>query len=274
MRISVLIENTKPQESDLIAEHGLSLFIETENHNIISDTGASGAISENAEAMGIDLKKADIIVLSHGHYDHTGGMMRLSEINDNAKIFLSQNASKDFYNSVSEHHIGIDKNILTLKNLELINTDFFEIDDNLAIFSKITGRKYFPEGNRTLKVIDSNGNISDDDFSHEQCLVIRENGKYFLISGCAHNGIVNIIDRFHEIYNTYPDVVVSGFHMMKKDGYSEKDFENVRETAEILKDLPTVFYTGHCTGDEPFEILKEIMKEKIRRIYTGFQIEL
>ena len=66
-----------------------------------------------------------------------------------------------------------------------------------------------------------------------------------------------------------PDVVVSGFHMMKKQGYTEEDYEMIRKTAQDLKNLPIRFFTGHCTGEIPYQIMKEILGERIQYIHSG-----
>ena len=88
MRIVTLVENTARRQ-DLTAEHGLSLYIETENHKILFDAGQSEAFAENAKKLGVDLTQTDLAVLSHGHYDHGGGLAKFLEANDHAPIFLS-----------------------------------------------------------------------------------------------------------------------------------------------------------------------------------------
>ena len=97
-------------------------------------------------------------------------------------------------------------------------------------------------------------------------LVIKyEQNKYILISGCAHNGILNILDSFREIYGTDPSIVVSGFHMIQPE-YTEDDLQEIRETAVELSKMDAVFYSGHCTGEIPYRLLKEIMGEKLKAI--------
>ena len=97
MKIVTLIENTACCEA-FSCEHGLSLYIETEHHKILFDAGQTGAFADNAQKLGIDLAAVDIAVLSHGHYDHSGGMERFLEINQKAKIYVNQNAVKPHYN--------------------------------------------------------------------------------------------------------------------------------------------------------------------------------
>lgn len=112
-----------------------------------------------------------------------------------------------------------------------------------------------------------------DEFAHEQCLVIEQEGKRILLSGCAHNGILNILDRYREIYGNEPDVVNSGFHMMQKE-YTESDWETIWATARELCKYQTVFYTGHCTGTEAYDVMKEIMGEQLHPIHSGEELSL
>ena len=123
-----------------------------------------------------------------------------------------------------------------------------------------------------------------DEFDHEQYLVITEEKtdkasgepiiKKVLISGCAHNGILNILEHYHSLYGAYPNVAISGFHMKKKNGYTDEDITTIKETAMRLSKLPTKFYTGHCTGEEPYEMMKEIMGEQLEYVYSGSVIEI
>ena len=98
MNLTVLLENTACRD-ELVAEHGLSLYIEAGGKRILFDTGASPAFADNAEKLGIDLSQVDLCILSHGHYDHGGGIRRFLEINDHAPVYVSRHAFGDYYNA-------------------------------------------------------------------------------------------------------------------------------------------------------------------------------
>lgn len=89
------------------------------------------------------------------------------------------------------------------------------------------------------------------------------------MSGCAHNGILNILDRYYEIFGACPDVVISGFHMMKKSDYTEEEVDNIRQIAYELLKTKALFYTGHCTGQKAFDVMKEIMGEQLQSFHSG-----
>ena len=265
MRIVTLVENTCGHEG-CIAEHGLSLYIETKKHKLLLDTGQTDAIVKNAEALKIDLSAVDTVILSHGHYDHSGGILPFSEINHTAQIILQRSAAEPHFNG--DCYIGIDTDILKLPNVRLIDGDM-DFDDELFLFSGITGRRCYPQGNKKLSRME-NGIQVPDDFAHEQCLVIKQNGKRWLLSGCAHNGILNIIDRYKELFDSHPDYVITGFHMMKKDSeHTEAEKTVIIQTAQELSQLDTVFYSGHCTGIPAFELMKEIMGDKLIALHSG-----
>lgn len=265
MKISILLENSALCDR-FECDHGLSVYVETEKHKILVDLGPNEKTLFNAEKMGIDLKAVDTVFLSHGHYDHSGGIMPFCGINNSAPVYMRSNAAGDYYHD--ERYIGIDKAIVALPQVKFVEGDTV-IDGELSLFTGITGRRYWPESNRVLSV-KVGEDLVQDEFTHEQCVVV-DSGKKLLVSGCAHNGILNILDRYKEIYGGYPDAVISGFHMMKQTDYTPEEINTVEDTARELSKLDTVFYTGHCTGDKAFRIMNGIMKDNLRKISSGLE---
>lgn len=265
MKITVLLENTCGREG-CTAKHGLSFYIETETHRLLMDTGPDDTLLDNAQVLGIDLQKIEMVIISHGHYDHAGGVLPFAKVNPQVEIIMQESAVLPHYNG--SRYIGIDPEIANLSQLKLISGNK-RIDDELFLFSGVTGRRDFPAGNLTMRTV-RDGRSIPDDFSHEQHLVISCAGRQILLSGCAHSGILNILDRYKEIFGNLPDVVMSGFHMMKPgEPYTEEDISIIENTAKELAKTDTVFYTGHCTSRPAFEIMQKIMGEQIKEINTG-----
>ena len=272
MKIINLIENI-PGKTECLFEHGLSCYIETKGHKILVDCGQTAAFMKNAKMLSVDLKKVDALFLSHGHYDHSGGILPFSEENVHAPIYMQKSAVLSYYHKTpeEERYIGIDPLIKELSQVKLIEGDCV-LDEELALFSGVTERVLWPKGNLELKKKVGEDFVQDT-FDHEQYLVITEGNKKVLFSGCAHNGILNILKHYHDLYGTYPDAVVSGFHMKKKEYMSEDD-ELIKETAKQLVQMPTQFYTGHCTGEYAFELMKEIMGDQLIYMHSGDGIDI
>ena len=258
MKITALTENTTFLEN-INTEHGLSLFIETDKHKILFDTGQTSLFAENAEKLGIDLATADLCFISHGHYDHTGGLRKFLEINSTAPIYINKFAFEPHFNG-TERYIGMDTSLKDNSRLKFVG-DYLKIDEELEIFSFNSESRPYPTDTYGLNMIE-NGNILPDDFRHEHYLLIKENGKNILISGCSHKGILNIVEW------TKPDILIGGFHF--KDLDPNGDGKTVLEkSAEILNSFNTKYYTCHCTGTEQFEFLKKIMSDKVEYLSCG-----
>lgn len=268
MKIINLIENT-PGIPHCGYEHGLSFYIETKNHKLLIDSGATDLFLHNAKILDIDLTKVDTMILSHGHYDHGGGIPAFSRINPDAHIYMKDSCREDYYHLKPDgaKYIGIDKSILKQKQCILVHGDL-EIDDELFLFTDVLPRRYPAKGNLVLKKKVS-GEYIQDTFCHEQSLVITHKTQRILLSGCAHSGILNILDRYMEIFHSEPDMVISGFHMMQEEPYSKEEAENIRQIARHLAKMDTIFCTGHCTGMAAFEIMEEIMGKQLRLIHSG-----
>ena len=142
-----------------------------------------------------------------------------------------------------------------------------------CIYTYIDTHNYNDLRNRELKqkVKDEYGIVSyiQDEFEHEQYLVVSCEGKMILLSGCAHNGMLNILDEYAKVVGGQPDMVISGFHMMKKQGFTAEDVAVIKETAQELSKTSTKFYTCHCTGVDAYDMMKEIMREQVDFIHSG-----
>lgn len=263
MKITVLAENTATDQR-FTAEHGLSLYIETQAHRILFDAGQTEAFARNAELLGLDPADADVAVLSHGHYDHGGGLAEFLRINTCANIYLNNHAFGMHYNG-SEKYIGLDPSIKDSGRL-IFTGDRHEIDEWLTLFSCNDRVRKYKNDCFGLSVM-RDGKLTPDDFLHEQYLLMHENGKKVLISGCSHKGILNIMDWFR------PDVLVGGFHFMKLDPENDGAEALKRMAAELLK-YDAKYYTCHCTGVAQYNLLKSIMGDKLEYISTGNIIDI
>ena len=275
MRITALVENTSCRP-ECEPAHGLSLWIETEKHCLMLDAGPSDLLCRNAQTLGIDLHQAEMLVLSHGHYDHSDGIPAFASLNTSAPVYLRRTAVLSYYSGVLEdgtrRYIGVDPAVLSLPQLKLTDGET-EIGEGLRLFGDISGRRMWPESNLRL-FRELNGSFMQDSFDHEQCLTVTENDRTILLSGCAHNGILNILDRYRQLHGSAPYAAVSGFHMKKTGGYTAVEEETIRATARELLKWPTLFYTCHCTGLPAYDMMKEIMGDQLQYLSCGQTIQL
>lgn len=244
MKITCLVENTTYNEN-FKCEHGLSLYIETENAKILFDMGQTDLFYQNALKLGINLADVDFAILSHGHYDHGGGLEKFLEINNTAPVYINRFAFEPHFNG-TEKYIGLDISLKDNRHLVFVD-DKSEIDKNCSLFScnDRERKHYLGSFGLNMKIGDE---LAPDDFRHEQYLLIEENSKKILISGCSHKGIMDITEWFE------PDVLVGGFHFSKIESVEE-----LHKYADILNNYDTEFYTCHCTGTVQYEHMKKTM---------------
>lgn len=254
MKISVLMENTALP--GIRAEHGLSLLIETGGHQILFDMGQSGGFAYNARELGITLEDVDFAVLSHGHYDHGGGLGTFLELNDHAPVYVNCHAFEPHYHGAK--YIGLDPKLA--ENPRIIRTDGAR---ELAPGVILCTCPMAGENAQALSRME-NGELLPEDFRHEQYLLVREGGKVILFSGCAHRGVVNITRHFQ------PDVLVGGFHFKNLDPASPELTQATRDLAE----LPTRYCTCHCTGQPQFAVMKKILGDRLQYLAGGAVIEI
>lgn len=244
MKITSLLENTT-KSNDMLIEHGLSLYIETKEYKILFDMGQSDAFVKNAKTLGIDISKVDFAVLSHGHYDHGGGLATFLERNSKAKVYIHKDAFLPHYNGTGKY-IGLDT--LQEHNPRLIFTsNEHHIHQGISLYSCNSKIKKYNFGSFGLTEKIENQFVPDD-FRHEQYLLIKEDNKSILFSGCSHKGVLDIVDWFE------PDVLVGGFHFSKMELGRE-----LKGAALRLEKNNTKYYTCHCTGIDQFSYMKDYM---------------
>lgn len=241
MKIVSLLENTTNNPA-LQAEHGLSLYIETERYKILFDMGQTDAFAANAEKLHIHLADVDIAILSHGHYDHGGGLAEFLKINQKAAVYVQKDAFLPHYNG-TEKYIGL--NPALEKHPRIVFTDKdISLGNGLTLLSSRNHpiHRVFSSFGLTEK---TENRYIPDDFRHEQYLLMEENGQKILLSGCSHQGILNIMKWFS------PDVLIGGFHFSKMP----LDGELLRMVHD-LNAYETTYYTCHCTGETQFSFMK------------------
>lgn len=258
MKVTVLLENTAAR-GDMLVEHGLSLYIETGSRRLLFDMGQSGRFAENAGTLGVDLTAVELAVLSHGHYDHGGGLETFLDRNRTAPVYLSRYAFEPHYHG-ADRYIGLDTALRENGRLRFTG-DRTALGGGLTLYSCNQEARKRPVDSGGLQVLED-GVLRPEDFRHEQYLLAEENGKRVLFSGCSHKGILEIVRWFR------PDVLVGGFHFSRLplDG-------TLADRARELDGFPTEYHTCHCTGAEQFAFMRQYM-DRLHGLSCGQTIEI
>lgn len=293
MKITTLVENTCFDES-LKGEFGLSLLIETEKTKILFDMGQSDLFLQNAKKLSFDIEDLSFAVVSHAHYDHSGGLSFFTEKNSSAKIYLSSAANGFYYGSLAAkiplslpnflksalssskklcRYIGIDRDLLGSNRDRFTFVDsYLKIDEHVFLLGEIEQIYPLAKGNDVL-LEERNGRLIKDRFKHELAMVVKEEGGLVLFTGCGHNGLLNMLER---VRKTFPGQkikgVVGGFHLSLRPGKPAMagTYEEIAEIGRVLLDSGVQYViTGHCTGEEACEVLEEVLQDRFLPLTTG-----
>lgn len=268
MIVKVLVENTSVSE-EYGNVHGLCLYVETKGHRILFDLGPGKLLLENARKMGVALEGIDTVIISHGHYDHGGALGLFLQHNHRAKVYIHRKAFEGHFSKALGLYVGIGLDASLASHEQVVLTEGnLELDQELMTVTDVRGRELFPQSNQNLYAL-QDGKKQRDDFSHEQSLLIREGEHRVLLAGCAHCGIINILEKACRDQGERVTHVIGGFHIMR-----DKSPELVRELAQRLGGLDIRYYTCHCTGQENFALLREEMGEQIEYVPTGTVLQI
>jgi len=282
VRIVTLVENTKPEgREDLEAEHGLSLYVEHAGRRILFDAGASEAFCRNAERLGVSIPDVDVAVLSHHHYDHGGGLPCFLKTNRKARVYLRKCEEGDptvrsF--GLKRKYIGLDREMFHEYpgRFEFVERDT-EILPGVFILTDIGKRYPLPRGNRRL-FVERAGMRTRDAFEHEQMMVIQAEAGLVAFTGCAHRGVLNVVET---ATRQFPGVaiqaVLGGFHLVGLPPWHtmarrKREIEGIGR--EMLRYGIGRAYTGHCTGLKAYRMLADVMGERLEYLATGSEIVL
>jgi len=269
MKATVVVDNIG---TDTIhGEWGLCIYIEYEGKKILLDAGASGAFADNAKELGVNISDVDYGILSHAHYDHANGMIRFFDNNNKEKFYVRSGCGENCYKKVVffKKYIGIPRHILKDYSDRIIKADGdYVIDDGITLVPHKTEGldKVGLNENMFVRV---NRKYVPDSFEHEQSLVFDTQEGLVIFNSCSHGGADVIIK---EVADTFPDkkvlALIGGFHLFNKsESYVREFAKRVRDTG--IKHV----YTGHCTGNHSYGILKEELGDIVEQLKIGLVME-
>ena len=276
LKITTLIENNGNNDKKLKYEHGLSLYIEYDNKKILFDTGQTGDFIENANYLNKSLHDLNYLILSHGHYDHSGGVKRLlDKLNKNTNIIMGneyfypkykiiENNTMKFNGNSFNEDLLINKGFIINK----ISNDITYLNEKIIIFHNFNRFTNYEKRNEKF-FIKMQDEFIHDDFKDEIVIGIITKKGLVVIAGCSHIGIINILKTIKTRININIYAVIGGTHMI------EADNDRIHKTIKDLKGLHIDYIAvSHCTGEKATEEIKKVFKDKFIINNTGNVIKV
>ena len=276
LTITTLIENNPDNKGQLLYEHGVSFLIETDGKRILFDTGQSGDFVQNAKVLNKDLNTLDFVIISHGHYDHSGGFRKLLDTVEKVPtIMVGEEFFQPKYKCVSDgdyKYIGnsFDAEFLSKHKIpfkKIVGTMEY-LTDYLILFHHFLNRTDFEKRNRKFYIRENSSYIPDE-FKDEIALGIVTKKGLVVIVGCSHVGVVNILKTISERVDMPIYAVIGGTHLI------DADEVRMQKTIDALKDMKIqLVAVSHCTGEEGICCLRQELKECFLFNNTGNVIEI
>ncbi|NPV43626.1 MAG: MBL fold metallo-hydrolase [Firmicutes bacterium] len=280
LKITVLMDDYAGFDNPYLAQHGLSLFIEVQNSgkvkNILLDTGqTSETVLHNMDLLGISPQSIDLVFISHCHYDHTGGLEGiLKEIGHNTCIIAHPDLFRENYSlKNSLKNIGIttdEKKILQRKGLPVLVREPFEITAGIISTGEVERVTDFEgKGIGTYNLVD--GRFVPDQIFDDMSLAVNIKGKgLFIIAGCSHSGIINIVKHSVNITGVKKVYgIMGGLHLL--DASKEKILRTIEELSEFNLEIISA---GHCTGLEALAELSKEFGDRFIHFKVGTEIQI
>ena len=258
-RISCVVNNCTKLSSHFWGEHGLSFFIETPGSSFFFDTGQSyEVLSRNISLLNINLYDVNNIIISHGHYDHTGGLSWLISKLNHPTVFADPDIFIKKYSIRNDEKkdIGIPVTRQNLENHAILNlsTSIVELYPDVFISGRIPRTNSYETGDIELFTHDKDQTekLIQDPVLDDRCIIIKTEKGVILLLGCCHSGIINTLTYVSEYFSDQIHAVIGGAHMASISP-ERRNFTVAKIKQEFR---PNFLYLNHCTGSEIISYMK------------------
>lgn len=276
IKLTVLVENYIPYSMGLKGEHGFSVLIQKNNSSYLFDTGQFGTCVDNALTLGCDLRDVNKILLSHGHYDHSGGLETVVKAIGHPVEIIGHSSIYDKKYAVTKDHgakfIGIktDRTYLesTLNAKFNLQDGFYEVDDGVWLTGEVPLSNDFEVMPAYLQV-ENEGSLCKDQLSDDNSVVIDTERGLVVIFGCAHRGMVNILTYVKKVLGKKIYAIMGGTHLF------DAKPEHIGFVKQFLrKESIQLFAPAHCTGIEKIIEFTKDFPEITKPAYCGTVFEI
>jgi 7,8-dihydropterin-6-yl-methyl-4-(beta-D-ribofuranosyl)aminobenzene 5'-phosphate synthase len=274
LKITILVDDKAPD--NLVAEHGFAVWIEAFGRNILFDTGKGTAIVNNADILDIPLDKTNILVLSHGHYDHTGGLLHVVERAPAARIYC--------HPDVKEHRFIVREKTAKAIGLPEASRSVFDslfpervhwitqphkIGSHIGLTGPVPRATMYEDAGGPF-YFDATG-MHEDSFEDDMALWISTPKGLIVVVGCCHAGIINTLLYIRHLMNNNARIraVVGGFHLLASSN------TRVEQTVDALLAInPELVVPCHCTGEAPIAVLRRHFENRISIGHAGATFDI
>lgn len=262
VQVTILVDNQAGE--GLVSEHGLSMWIETEDKRILFDTGQGTALEHNVRVLGIDLGTADFLVLSHGHYDHTGGIPRVLQQARNSSVYCHPGVVQARYSIRDGMPMPVHMphaSVAALSGFPSGQIHWLQQPHMLSERIGITGpipRETSFEDTGGPFYLDREGKLADP-IEDDLALWIRTDDGLIVCVGCSHAGVVNTVHHIRRLsQGVRVRAIIGGFHLVNAST------ERLEQTIASLRLLdPDIVVPGHCTGEPAVTELRNGLGERV-----------